>query len=170
MTAAQKQVAGIAVASLVLGILGLIMIGPLGSIPAVICGHMGISRIRKNPEALSGDGMAIAGLVMGYMQIGFMVLIVPMLAAIAIPSFVKARETSQRMACINNMRMLDSAKEQSALSENLADGNAVSEEQVSQYIKMGYSGLSCPAEGTYTIKPIGEEPECSEHGTMSEAR
>jgi hypothetical protein len=167
MTAAQKQVAGVAIASLVLGILGLIMVGPFGSIPAVICGHIGLSRIKKNPDTLDGGGMALAGLIMGYVQIGFMVLLVPLMVAIAIPSFVRAREMSQRNACTNNMRQMDSAKEQTAMTLGLSDGAALPEEEVSKYIRMGLSGLGCPKGGTYTLHPVGAEPECSEHGTIS---
>jgi len=168
MTTQQKQMVGVAVASLVLGIAGLILIGPLGSIPAVICGHVAKSRIKKNPEILTGDGMALAGLILGYVQIGFMVLMVPLMAAIAIPSFVKARETSQRNACINNMRQIDSAKEQWALAERNSDGDAVDLGAVNLYIR-GETTPTCPAGGKYEYKRIGEDPECSEHGTMSEA-
>jgi hypothetical protein len=92
-----------------------------------------------------------------------------LLAAIAIPSFVKARNMSQRNACINNMRMIDAAKEQAALEHTYREGNTVPEQQVSEYLKNGFSGLVCPKGGRYTIKPVGEEPECSDHGPMSAA-
>lgn len=169
MTTAQKQMVGVAVASLVLGILGLILIGPLGSIPAVICGHIAKSRIKKNPDMLTGDGMALAGLILGYVQIGFMVIMIPLLAAIAIPSFVKARDTAQLNACVNNMRQLDSAKEMVALDKGYATGTKITEEEVKEYLKNGFSGLVCPKGGSYTINPLGQNPSCSEHGTMNEA-
>lgn len=102
MTAQQKQKAGIAVASLVLGILGLVLIGPLGSIPAVICGHMALSRIKKNPEALNGDGLALAGLILGYVQIGLMIMILPLMAAILIPAVNKAVTSAGMVATVAN--------------------------------------------------------------------
>lgn len=80
MTAQQKQRVGAALASLVLGILGLVLIGPLGSIPAVICGHVALSRIKKNPAALAGDGLAFAGLILGYVQIGATAILLLILA------------------------------------------------------------------------------------------
>jgi type II secretion system protein G len=95
MTEEQKRTVGVAVASLVLGILGFVLLGPLGAIPAVICGHIAKSKIKRDPEHLTGDGMALAGLIMGYVQIGLMVVMVPLMAAIAIPSFVKARSQAQ---------------------------------------------------------------------------
>jgi hypothetical protein len=165
MTTVQKQTAGLAITSLVLGILGFVMLGPLGAIPAIICGHIAKSKINANPETLTGEGMALAGLIMGYVQIGLLVLMVPLMAAIAIPSFVKARETSQLNACINNMRQIDSAKEQWAMANNASEGSTVAVTAANEYMK---KAPVCPAGGAYEYKVIGEEPACSAHGTMSE--
>jgi competence protein ComGC len=165
MTQQQAKTAGVAIASLVLGILGLTCVGPLGAIPAVICGHIAWSKIKHSAGALQGEGLALAGLITGYIGIA----LIPLLAAIAIPSFVKARDVSQRNACINNMRMIDAAKEQAAMEHNYKEGDTVPEKEVSSYLKSGFSGLVCPSGGRYTIKPLGQEPECSVHGTMSAA-
>jgi len=62
---------GFAIASLVLSILS-IFLGPLGCVPGIICGHVARARIRKNPD-LSGDGLALAGLIVGYL---FLVLVI----------------------------------------------------------------------------------------------
>jgi len=169
MTGAQKKTAGLAIASLVLGIAGMLMIGPLGAIPAVICGHMALSRIKSSEGELEGHGLAVAGLVMGYVSIGLMVIMIPMCAAIAIPSFVKARDVSQLNACINNMRMIDSGKEQAAMAHRYSDGQSIPEQEVSKYIKGGLESLYCPAGGVYTANPVGEDPECSTHGALSTA-
>lgn len=60
------ETSGLAIASLVCGIVGLIScMVPLG-IPAVICGHMAMNRIAKDPFRILGRGMAITGLVCGY--------------------------------------------------------------------------------------------------------
>jgi hypothetical protein len=45
------------------------------------------------------------------------VAIIGLLAAIAIPNFVKARTTSQQNACINNLRLIDASKQQWALEQ-----------------------------------------------------
>lgn len=81
----EKKNVGQATASLVLGILSLILFGILTGIPAVICGHIAKSKIKRAPEHLLGEGKALAGLIMGYISIALSVLIVPILAAIAIP-------------------------------------------------------------------------------------
>ena len=169
MTDAQRKTAGIAITSLVFGILGITCFGPLGAIPAVICGHIAKSRIKASAGMLQGDGLALAGLILGYVSIGLMVVLLPLYAAIAVPSFVKARDVAQRNACINNMRQLDAAKEQAALEHNYKTGETVSEQQVSEYLKTGFARLVCPKGGRYTINPVGQEPECSEHGSMSAA-
>lgn len=160
MNAAQKQTAGLAIASLVLGIAGFVLIGPLGAIPAVICGHIAKSRIKKSQGALGGDGMALAGLILGYVNMGLMILIIPMCAAITIPAFVRARDVSQQNACINNLRIIDSAKEQWTLAERKDVGDSVDVPAVNHYIK-GATTPECPAEGTYTYNPIGQSPTCS---------
>ena len=57
------------VAALVLGILSPVCCGILTGIPAIICGHMGMGVAGKEPDNLKGRGMAIAGLVLGYLSI-----------------------------------------------------------------------------------------------------
>ncbi len=86
-----------------------------------------------------------------------------MMAAIAIPSFVKARSTARQNACINNLRQIDSAKEQWAMVENKNNGDPVDEAGVAAYIK-GNAIPACPQGGTYTIGPIGTAPTCSHPG------
>lgn len=70
---------GLAIASLICGILGLVACPFVLSIPAVVCGHMALSRMAQPGVWLGGRGMAIAGLVMGYLGIlcilGFVILI-----------------------------------------------------------------------------------------------
>jgi hypothetical protein len=92
-------------------------------------------------------------------------LVVPLVgltAAIAVPSFVKARKTSIRNSCINNLRQIDSAKEQWAMEQAKRDGDAVDEAAAAMYIKNGMP--TCPDGGVYTIGTIGENPTCTVHG------
>jgi hypothetical protein len=84
-----------------------------------------------------------------------------MLAAIAIPNFVKARETSQKNACINNLRQLDAAKAQWALENGKKDGDLPTKEDLLPYLKRW---PVCPKGGVYTIGPIGQPPTCSVAG------
>jgi len=62
------KISAAAVASLALGIISLVFLGLFAGIPAVICGHVSLSNIKKN-SILTGKGMAIAGLITGYLGI-----------------------------------------------------------------------------------------------------
>ena len=57
-------------------------------------------------------------------EIMIVVAIIGLLAAIAIPNFVRARQTAQANACLNNLRIIDAAKNQYALENGLTTGNA----------------------------------------------
>jgi hypothetical protein len=68
---------GMAIASLVLGILWLYWIG---SILAVVFGHIALGQIARSQGRSAGRGMALAGVILGY--IGIAVLVIVILAAI----------------------------------------------------------------------------------------
>ena len=98
-------------------------------------------------------------------EIMIVVAIIGLLAAIAIPNFVKARTTAQKNSCINNLRQIDGAKEQYALEERLSETTAVAdgEQKVNDFIK-GKTTPLCPAKGTYSYKAIGANPTCTVAG------
>jgi len=161
----QPQTPAGAIWSLVLGILGLICFGPLTAIPAVICGHVAMGRIKRAGGELTGNGMALAGLITGYVGIALMLIWLPIMAAIAIPSFVKARNESQKHACINNLRMLDNAKEQAALEQAWPIGkpilkNSLEMQGVLSHLRT-HQLPACPAGGIYELNAIGQPPTCS---------
>jgi len=92
-------------------------------------------------------------------EIMIVVLIIGVLLAIAVPSFVNARTTSRANACIANLKQVDSAKEQFAMDNKLAAGAAVAwTDLVTTYIK---TQPTCPSGGTYTINTIGTNPTCT---------
>ena len=82
---APRQTSALAITSLVSGILGWTLLPFLGSIAAVICGHMARAEIRRDPN-IDGDGMAVAGLVLGWVSIAFGVLAI-LLVIVAILFF-----------------------------------------------------------------------------------
>ena len=82
---APRQTSALAITSLVSGILGWTLLPVLGSIAAVICGHMARAEIRRDPN-LDGDGMAVAGLVLGWVSIALGVLAI-LLVIVAILFF-----------------------------------------------------------------------------------
>ena len=151
---------GLAIWSLVLGILSLTCFFILTAIPAVICGHLAMSRIKRSGGGLTGDGLAIAGLVTGYIGMALTLLLIPLMLAVAIPNFVRARSTAQMNMCINHLRMLDGAKQQWALEHSKQATNTPTEAEISAYLPAGRFPI-CPAGGTYTLNTVGEPPTCS---------
>jgi prepilin-type N-terminal cleavage/methylation domain-containing protein len=100
-------------------------------------------------------------------EIMIVVAIIGMLAAIAIPNFVKARSTSQQTACINNMRQISAAVSEWALETGQASGAtgcsggvAVFQPDLSPYIQLNSNSSipPCPANGTYTCGAVGALP------------
>lgn len=71
-------------------------------------------------------------------------------------------DSSNTETCINQLRMIDSAKEQIAMEKDLNDGDKVKMKDVIKYA--GVDDLECPDGGKYTIGTIGESPECSIEG------
>lgn len=64
-----RRTSSLAVVSLVAGLLGWTLAPWLGSLIAIITGHMARSEIRREPHAVEGDGLAIAGLVLGWSMV-----------------------------------------------------------------------------------------------------
>jgi len=100
---------------------------------------------------------------------GMLMLAVLLGGCASAPSFVKARGTSRQDACVKNMRMVDSAKEQWALDQRKVKGDAVDINQVNTYVNKAGLTPTCPSGGKYEYKRIGEDPECSVHGTLRKA-
>jgi len=67
--------------SLVLAILSFFCGWLLTAIPAVICGHVARSKIRKSGGALRGEGIATAGLILGYIALVLGVMGIPLLVS-----------------------------------------------------------------------------------------
>ena len=79
MNVPMRQTSSLAIISLVAGILGWTLAPFLGSLGAIICGHLARADIRRAPDRLEGDGLAIAGLVLGWAQIALSVALLILL-------------------------------------------------------------------------------------------
>jgi hypothetical protein len=84
-------------------------------------------------------------------------------SAIAIPNFVKARQTTQQNACISNLRMIDAAKKHWALENKKSDTDAPTREDLAPFFP-NKKFPACPAGGTYSINAVSQRPECSHEG------
>ncbi len=106
-------------------------------------------------------------------EIMIVVAIIGLLAAIAIPNFVRARTTSQQNACINNLRLIDGAKQQWALEQRQQATATISSTgaELQPYLGHGAGGElpSCPADSTQlwmnsyepNVGNVSTKPQCS---------
>ena len=93
-------------------------------------------------------------------EIMIVLLIIGMVAAIAVPSFVQSRQTARRNICINNLRLIAAAKEQAALDNSFSETVVPIQADVLPYFKGGVMPL-CPSNGSYTLNAINVNPVCS---------
>jgi len=102
-------------------------------------------------------------------EIMIVVAIIGLLAAIAIPNFVRARTTSQQNACINNLRLIDAAKQQWALEKGQASSATPASSDLQPYLGRGTAGElpACPVDSTstfttsYSPNNVGTKPVCN---------
>ena len=97
-------------------------------------------------------------------EIMIVVAIIGLLAAIAIPNFVRARASSQANACINNLRQIDGATQQWALENKAGPSASVSFNLIKPYLK---NAVTCPSGGStatfatsYSISTVTNKPSC----------
>jgi prepilin-type N-terminal cleavage/methylation domain-containing protein len=101
-------------------------------------------------------------------EIMIVVAIIGLLAAIAIPNFVRARTTSQANACISNLRIIDSAKAQWALENHKQNTDTPQGTDIQPYMGRGSAGElpTCPIDSaqtfatSYTPNNVGTKPVC----------
>jgi Domain of unknown function (DUF4190) len=132
---------GLAIASLVLGIISIPTLGLLGvgAITAIVLGVVAISRIKKEPAIYGGKGMAVAGIITGVASL----LLIAVSGAIMVPQMIHGlqhgRESAaiQTLRAIHNIEMnfeadnsrfatLEELAKSSLLDRNYSGGNAVS--------------------------------------------
>lgn len=99
-------------------------------------------------------------------EIMIVVAIIGLLAAIGIPNFVRARQTSQTNVCINNLRMIDQAKQQWALETGQLSSAVPETSDITPYFGKGKPTLPQePVGGVYNILAVNTPPTCSKTDT-----
>jgi type II secretory pathway pseudopilin PulG len=100
------ETSGKAITSLVCGLMFFI---PFAFVAAIVFGHLALSEIKKSAGRLKGDGLAIAGLVLGYMWV-VSIPVVIIIAAIAIPNLLRARMAANESSAIAAIRAIQTAE------------------------------------------------------------
>lgn len=96
-------------------------------------------------------------------EIMIVVAIIGLLAAIAVPNFFRSRQVAQTDTCLNNLRIIDAAKNQWAMENGQTTGDACNSGEIQPYL--GHAATSafptCPVNSaTYIINNIGINPVC----------
>ena len=100
-----SETSGKAVASLICGIIGIFPF----CVIAIILGHISLSQIGKGAGRLTGKGVAIAGLVLGYLGLAAIPFIL-IIAAIAIPNLPRAKISANEASAVSSVRILQAAE------------------------------------------------------------
>jgi len=102
-----RKTDGGAITSMVLGIASFVLcLSIFTGIPAIILGHISRSKIKKSMGRLQGDGLALTGLILGYISL----LFIPIIAAIAIPNLLRARISANEASAANTVRTINTAQ------------------------------------------------------------
>ena len=96
-------------------------------------------------------------------EIMIVVAIIGLLAAIAIPNFVKARTSSQRNACIANMKQMHGAKATWAMENKKAGVDVPADGDIFGADKYIAKKPECPAGGAYTLQAVDTDPSCDKN-------
>jgi len=99
----QPETSKLAVWSLVLALAGFILVG-LTSLPAVVCGHLALSGIKKSNGRQTGQGLAVAGLICGYLM--SVIFVIAMLAGLTAPMVIQMKKKGDRAEAINSARQI----------------------------------------------------------------
>lgn len=160
-----KQKSGLAITSLVLGVVGCFLTSPIG----LILGIVALVKVNRRPHEYGGKGLAIAGIVLNSLGI----LILPIIAAIAIPNLLAARRFANEASAIKTLETLAAAEQKYMFSMNgrcgdiqtLIAGKLVNDLSLAKNEKSGYRFIvtNLPEGGC----ELHAAPLTASHGTRS---
>jgi len=133
---APAQTSGKATGSLISGIAAYVIAPFIGAIVAVVLGHMGLSEIKKSAGRLKGEGLAIAGLVLGYVQVAGLPFIL-IIAAIAIPNLLRAKMAANESSAVGSLRTITTGEiTYASMCPNIGFAKSL--------VELGPDGTVCP--------------------------
>jgi prepilin-type N-terminal cleavage/methylation domain-containing protein len=94
-------------------------------------------------------------------EIMIVVAIIGLLAAVAVPNFVRARTASQKAACIMNLRAMEGAKATWALDSKKGNADVPTDGDLFGADKYIREKPSCPGNGTYSLNDVASKPTCT---------
>lgn len=99
-------------------------------------------------------------------EITIVVLVIGILAAIALPNYLRARTNSRTSTCLANLKRIEDAKEMWASENHAGPSTAPTQDQLMGTVVTGYlqAWPACPENGTYTIGDMSTRPTCTVTG------
>ena len=155
MSSEPPQTDGKAIGSLICGIASVTIFSILAGIPAIILGHISRSDIRKSAGRLKGEGLALAGLIMGYISLAIIPLIL-IAATILIPSLIRSRQAAHEAAAIATLWSISTAEETYKSTSRGRFGqmtDLIDKDLLDPNIRSGVSGYTY----TVTVSVAGNE-------------
>lgn len=98
-------------------------------------------------------------------EIMIVVTIIGLLATMAMPAYVRARGNSQESVCLNNLRIIQTAKSQHIWDNKRVNGDIIVPSHLDPYLKKSFSSYIEPSGGTYAVRAVGENPICTFGGS-----
>ena len=147
---------GLAVASLVLGIISIPTLGLLGvgAITAIVLGSIALNRIKKEPAIHSGKGMAIAGIITGVASL----LLIAISGAIAVPQMIHGLQHGRESAAIQTLRTIHNIEMNfEAINSRFA---TLEELAKSSLIDRNYSGGNAVSGYVYSSSSVSQKTYC----------
>ena len=142
-SAAATKTSGLAIASLVLGVLGFCGVT---AVVGLILGIVALVKINRSQGGLTGNAFAIAGICVSGCMLLFALFVIPFMAGVTLPAFAKARERAQTINCVNNVKQLSLAVRMYAVDHGDAFPYATNWCDVIQYNVGSPKVFQCPAD------------------------
>jgi general secretion pathway protein G len=121
--------------------------------------RQGTLRRRRREGPRAGRRRRVAGFTL--IEVMIIVAIIGILLTIAIPGWIHARRQSQKTICQECLAQIDGAKEQWAFLERKSTGDIPTKDDLYGETLYVRKEPRCPADGVYTIEPVGQPPLCS---------
>jgi hypothetical protein len=150
---------GLAIASLILGIVSIPTLGLLGvgAITAIVLGAIAYSRSKKEPAIFGGKGMAMAGIITSVVSL-LLIPVFGILAAILVPQMIHASQYGRESAAIQTLRTIhDIEMNFEAMNSRFA---TLDELAKSSLIDRNYSGGNAVSGYGYSSSDVSQETYC----------